>query len=82
MLVSDYMQLMSGDGSNRDNRNAQVEAIPRSLKALAKELDMVVIALPQLSRNGANKDRASINSASQLAGTLPGGVNLQPRRTG
>lgn len=47
--------MMSGDGSNRDNSNAQIEAISRGLNALAKELDVVVIALSQLSRNGAGK---------------------------
>lgn len=47
LLVVDYLQLMSGDG---DNRNAQLEPITRGLKALAKELDIPVIVLSQLSR--------------------------------
>jgi replicative DNA helicase len=55
LLVVDYLQLMSGDGSNRDNRNAQIEAISRGLKALAKELDCPVLALSQLNRNGAKE---------------------------
>lgn len=61
MLVVDYLQLMSGDGSNRDNRNAQIEAISRGLKALAKELGIVVIALSQLNRGGANKSRPQLS---------------------
>lgn len=47
LLVVDYLQLMEGDG---DNRNAQIEGITRGLKALAKELDMAIILLSQLNR--------------------------------
>lgn len=47
MLAIDYLQLMSGPG---DNRNAQIEGITRGLKALAKELDCVIVLLSQLNR--------------------------------
>lgn len=47
LLVVDYLQLMSGDG---DNRNQQIEQITRGLKSLAKELEIPVIVLSQLSR--------------------------------
>lgn len=47
LLVIDYLQLMSGDG---DSRNQQIDAMTRGLKALAKELDIPVIVLSQLSR--------------------------------
>lgn len=47
LLVVDYLQLMS---SKHDNRVQAIEEISRSLKALAKELDIPVIALSQLSR--------------------------------
>lgn len=47
LLVVDYLQLMSGQG---DNRNAEIEAISRGLKQLAKEMDIPVIALSQLNR--------------------------------
>lgn len=47
LLVIDYLQLMSGPG---DNRNAQIEAITRGLKALAKELNCVILLLSQLNR--------------------------------
>jgi replicative DNA helicase len=47
VLVIDYLQLMSGEG---DNRNAQIEVITRGLKNLAKELDMVILLLSQLNR--------------------------------
>ena len=47
LLVVDYLQLMEGDG---DNRNAQIEGITRGLKALAKELDIGIVLLSQLNR--------------------------------
>lgn len=47
LVVIDYLQLMQGDG---DNRNSQLEEISRGLKALAKELRVPVVALSQLSR--------------------------------
>jgi len=47
VLVIDYLQLMEGEG---DNRNAQIEGITRGLKALAKELDIAIILLSQLNR--------------------------------
>ncbi|MCA1857434.1 replicative DNA helicase [Massilia oculi] len=47
LLVVDYLQLMEGDG---DNRNAQIEGITRGLKGLAKELDMGLVLLSQLNR--------------------------------
>lgn len=51
IIIIDYLQLMSGGGDNqRGNREQEVSAISRALKALAKELDVPVIALSQLSR--------------------------------
>lgn len=47
MIVIDYMQLMSGKG---ENRQQEVSNISRGLKGVAKELDVPVIALSQLSR--------------------------------
>ncbi|MEN8261313.1 MAG: replicative DNA helicase [Pseudomonadota bacterium] len=50
LLVLDYLQLMQSPAS-RENRVAQISDISRSLKALAKELNVPVIALSQLNRN-------------------------------
>lgn len=49
LIVIDYLQLMSGSGRT-DNRAAELGEISRSLKALAKELKVPIIALSQLSR--------------------------------
>jgi replicative DNA helicase len=51
LLVIDYLQLMEGRSSNGgDNRVQEVSEITRSLKSIARELDIPVIALSQLSR--------------------------------
>lgn len=49
LIVIDYLQLMSGSGRS-DNRTAELGEISRSLKALARELQVPIIALSQLSR--------------------------------
>ncbi len=50
LIIIDYLQLMSGSGRSRDNRQQEISDISRSLKALARELNVPVIALSQLSR--------------------------------
>ncbi len=47
LMVVDYLQLMSGDG---DTRNSQIEQITRGMKSLAKELQIPIVLLSQLSR--------------------------------
>jgi replicative DNA helicase len=49
LIIVDYLQLMQGP-RGAENREKEISAISRSLKALAKELDIPVIALSQLSR--------------------------------
>src|SRR5215213_2099312 len=51
MIIIDYLQLMSGGGENRNsNREQEISNISRNLKGLAKELNIPIIALSQLSR--------------------------------
>ena len=51
MVVIDYLQLMTGGGDNKNgNREQEISSISRGLKGLAKELNVPVIALSQLSR--------------------------------
>ena len=50
-IIVDYLQLMSGEyGKTSGNREQEIASISRSLKAIAKELNIPVIALSQLSR--------------------------------
>ena len=50
IIIIDYLQLMSAGEGNSDSRQQQISDISRSLKALARELNVPVVALSQLSR--------------------------------
>lgn len=50
LVLIDYLQLMSGSGDRGVNREQEISKISRDLKALAKELEIPIIALSQLSR--------------------------------
>lgn len=57
LIVIDYLQLMTSPGGRKnDNRVQEISEITRGLKMLAKELDVPVIALSQLSRSVENRD--------------------------
>src|SRR5204863_7340010 len=64
LLVIDYLQLMRGRAS-QENRQQEISEISRSLKALAKELNIPVVALSQLSR--AVETRAQRDFRPQLS---------------
>ena len=51
LIIIDYLQLMQGETKKNSNREQEISTISRSLKALAKELNVPVIALSQLSRD-------------------------------
>jgi replicative DNA helicase len=50
LVIIDYLQLMNGSNSGGGNREQEISSISRSIKSIAKELDIPVIALSQLSR--------------------------------
>jgi len=58
LLVIDYLQLMHG-GGRAENRVQEVSAMTRSLKGLAKELDIPIVVLSQLSRAPESSERRS-----------------------
>lgn len=51
IILVDYLQLMTAGGEGRGSREQEVSMISRSLKAIAKELDVPIIALSQLNRS-------------------------------
>jgi replicative DNA helicase len=51
VVVVDYLQLMTAGTDNRGSREQEVSSISRSLKAIAKELDIPILALSQLNRS-------------------------------
>ena len=56
VLIVDYIQLLSGSKSRSDNRVQEVTEITTGLKALAKELNVPIVALSQLSRQVESRD--------------------------
>lgn len=51
MIIIDYLQLMSAGNEGKGNREQEISSISRSIKSIAKELEVPIIALSQLSRS-------------------------------
>ncbi|NUM25318.1 MAG: replicative DNA helicase [Candidatus Buchananbacteria bacterium] len=56
LIVIDYLQLMEGSSRGKENRVQEVSEISRNLKAIARELNVPVLALSQLSRSVESRD--------------------------
>ena len=50
MVIIDYLQLMTASGDGKGNREQEISTISRAIKGIAKELNVPIIALSQLSR--------------------------------
>ena len=70
LIVIDYLQLMSGGGDS-ENRQLEVSEISRNLKILAREMEVPIVALSQLSRNlEARGDKRPMLSDLRESGSL------------
>ena len=81
LVVVDYLQLMIGQGSRNDNRQQEIAEISRGLKVLARDLDVPVLAIAQLSRAVESRhDKRPM--LSDLRDCLPGAALITDADTG
>lgn len=82
MVVIDYLQLMTGGSDQKGNREQEISMISRSLKGLAKELNVPVIALSQLSRAVETRGGAKRPQLSDLRECITGDTLIYLPKTG
>ena len=77
LIIVDYLQLMKNSQSKTENRVQELSQITRDLKAIAREFDIPIIALSQLSRNVENRiDKKPILSDLRESGSIEQDADL------
>src|ERR687890_724200 len=77
LVVIDYLQLMIGQGNRQENRQQEIAEISRGLKVLARDLDVPVLAIAQLSRAVESRhDKRPLLSDLRDSGCLPASARI------
>src|SRR5215211_198103 len=77
LVVVDYLQLMVGQGNRAENRQQEIAEISRGLKVLARDLDVPVLAIAQLSRAVETRhDKRPLLSDLRDSGCLPASARI------